>query len=694
MGRDLDSKATLLTFTNSTPSSHPIRTKRGFAAFVPALASLATIAVESIGSFFQRKCNAALAKGIKAIKSDQKLAWNSVKQIEDNFLLYGKYNLDSLEKIVYTINHLGDRVHHMESLLMGNNPLVTKEQFLHVNFIGRLLFANKLNIYLTTVQEAQLRLYDELERILKVFLSAAETLSKGYLPASLFPPSVLCNITSSALAMVQKKNPDYVLTIKHVTEYYDMKMVTFGVNDGVELVVAFLVFVQDHTRDSMTLYELETVKVSITDTNLAANSYTEVQTSKPYIAFNNDYYIQLRIPELHMCKQIWHTYYCEELFLVKHKSKHSCESAIYYNLTQDVINRYCTFHYFYNTTIMPSVLDGGPLILLANMLTPKRLICTYASDMARPVPSHDYVLVNRSMLCNCHMESGLTYLLKSIAFCEGATMDYTMHFALNLAFLHMIQEIWPGNFSHLTPNLTQDELAFPLSLPTNADFCKQNPNTSYPLNLLQEPAFLTALRSSLKARSLVHQNRNSPFPFSPRQEYPVGHLRKGSFLFHLALHIFYFSSGVIVFLSIGPQIYGGIKQGKLKALVATMTMYKLPTTEAVNETLYLAESIVSSKGQAKYVCLDPWINALLTLASLGTIITYMIMRCRKRTLCRGLEYASACHIYVFISKNERYSPIKLRSTTGLLYNFVTSQKIPIESLELHRGCPWDSLRIN
>ena len=169
MGRDLDSKATLSTFTNSTPSSHPVRTKRGFAAFIPVLAGLATLAVESIGSFLQRKHNAALAKGIKAIKIDQKLAWNSLKQIEDDFLLYGKYNLDSLEKIVHTINHLGDRVHHMESLLMGNDSLVTKEQFLHVNSIGRLLFANKLNIYLTTVQETQLRLYDELERVFKYF---------------------------------------------------------------------------------------------------------------------------------------------------------------------------------------------------------------------------------------------------------------------------------------------------------------------------------------------------------------------------------------------------------------------------------------------------------------------------------------------------------------------------------------------
>ena len=525
--------------SSTSPTLHPYRGERSFAAFVPALASLATIAVESIGAFLQKKHNKALGKGLKAIKSDQNLAWNSIKQLKDDFLLYGKYNIDSLEKIIHIVNHLGDRVHQMEGLLMGKDHSVATRQFLHSNYLGRLLFAHKLNIFLTSVQETQLRLYDELERVLRKFLSAVEILSRGHLPASLFPRSTLHRITSNALQMVQKKNPDYVLTIKHVTEYYDMKMVTFGVNNSEELIVAFPVFVQDHTRESMTLYELETVKVPITDTNLAANSYTEVKTSKPYIAFNHDYYIQLRTPELRMCKQIWHSYYCEELFLVKHKSKHSCESAIYYNLSKEVINDYCTFKYFYNTTVMPSVLDGGPQILLANMLTPKRLICTYASDMACPVPSHDYVLVSRSMLCNCHMESGLTYLLKSIAFCEDASTDYTMSFALNLAFLHMIQELWPGNFSTLPPTITSKELFFPLGLTSNSEFCSKDPNSSYPLVLRHEPTSLTALCSSLKARGATHRNRKIPFHLGPRQDYPIGHHRKGSFLFHLALHIFY-----------------------------------------------------------------------------------------------------------------------------------------------------------
>ena len=171
------------------------------------MASLAIIAVESIGSFLQKKHNAALSKGLNAIKSDQSLAWNSIKQLEDDFLLYGKYNLDSLEKIIHTINHLGERVHQMEELLMGKDHSVATQQFLHASSIGRLLFAHKLNIYLTSVQETQWRLYDELERVLREFLSAVRILSKGYLPASLFPPNYPAQDYFQCIAVGPKEKP-------------------------------------------------------------------------------------------------------------------------------------------------------------------------------------------------------------------------------------------------------------------------------------------------------------------------------------------------------------------------------------------------------------------------------------------------------------------------------------------------------
>ena len=73
------------------------------------------------------------------------------------------------------------------------------------------------------------------------------------------------------------------------------------------------------------MHQIETVKVPIVDTNQKADSYTEVVTTKPYIATNKEYYIQLVLPELVMCKKIRGTFYCEELFLVKHKTQLSCE---------------------------------------------------------------------------------------------------------------------------------------------------------------------------------------------------------------------------------------------------------------------------------------------------------------------------------------------------------------------------------
>ena len=47
-----------------------------------------------------------MANGMKAIKKDQSLAWNSLNQLENDFLLYGKYKVAQLQDIVSTVNGL------------------------------------------------------------------------------------------------------------------------------------------------------------------------------------------------------------------------------------------------------------------------------------------------------------------------------------------------------------------------------------------------------------------------------------------------------------------------------------------------------------------------------------------------------------------------------------------------------------
>ena len=78
-------------------------------------------------------------------------------------------------------------------------------------------------------------------------------------------------------------------------------------------------------------------------------------------------YINFQQQELATCKRIGYEFYCEERFVVRHKSIHSCKSAIYYGLDKDIIQRNCGFMFYYNKTdITLTVLDGSNEIILAN----------------------------------------------------------------------------------------------------------------------------------------------------------------------------------------------------------------------------------------------------------------------------------------------------------------------------------------
>ena len=122
-----------------------------------------------------------------------------------------------------------------------------------------------------------------------------------------------------------------------------MKLVTFGINDKRNLIVQFPVFVHPQNQQHLTLYQLETVPVPIIDRNENAQSYTHLKVTKPCIALNSETYISLRIQELKACKKIAYEFYCEELFVVKHRSQHNCESEIYFDSNAKIIKEICEF---------------------------------------------------------------------------------------------------------------------------------------------------------------------------------------------------------------------------------------------------------------------------------------------------------------------------------------------------------------
>ena len=165
---------------------------------------------------------------------------------------------------------------------------------------------------------------------------------------------------------------------------------------------------------------------------------------KPYIALNKETYITLCLQELKMCKRIGYEYYCKELFVVKSKTRYSCASVIYFNLDPYVIKANCEFQYYYNKTdIKPTVLDSGFQIILANWPNYRKIMCSHNNNIPINIPGHPYVLMNRSILCNCDIEAESNFLLESLAACEGpeSKTDLEMHFTVNLAFVNYFENL-------------------------------------------------------------------------------------------------------------------------------------------------------------------------------------------------------------------------------------------------------------
>ena len=63
-----------------------------------------------------------------------------------------------------------------------------------------------------------------------MYVKAKRIFSKGYLPISLLPLSKLHGILSEIKEVLLIKNKNYDLVLLHLYFYFDMKLVTFGID--------------------------------------------------------------------------------------------------------------------------------------------------------------------------------------------------------------------------------------------------------------------------------------------------------------------------------------------------------------------------------------------------------------------------------------------------------------------------------
>ena len=434
------------------------------------------------------------------------------------------------------------------------------------------------------------------------------------------------------------------------------------------LVIQFPVIIQPYIQKPLTLYQLETVPVPILDTNTDAESYTQLHVNKPYITLNSETYISLTQQELRSCKKIGDEFYCEELFVVKHKSSYSCESAIYFKLSTDVIRNNCNFDFYYNKTdVTPTVLDRGDEIILANWPNDKHTICNVNNDIPVKIPSHPYVLVNRSVLCKCGTEADSHHLLESLAACDSRQSKLIMYFTINLAF---------SNYLDLMPNITEHKTLHRDKMP------REQPLPIY-INISCYDTTLSDRSTKLKEfiQNYIHNNdvkeifdlqrSHTKHTFSPNK----------NFFLNQIVNIFTFTSSIISIITITLVIYLFCKPKHIRTIVASLLLHKAKEVEA-RTTMKIDDS---GCGTLAYI------GIALTLLSMAIVI---LLHYRKSKFCRGHRFSNIVKIALFISDVKHYIPIKLCKTSGSLHLFKITGTLTSEDIKLNRNYLWHTLEIN
>ena len=255
------------------------RKKRFLTTILGTIASkVIGLAFEGVSSFLHHKRHKALCKAVKVMNTRSEMDHNRVYHLEDTMIMYIKYNSDTLMELVKTVHQMQNTSTWKEKIFVSKMNGWLKHQLADIH--NKFDYSIDAILFLTTVKEKYVRMYEKFINELKSYSRATRILSKGYLPVSLIMPSKLEAILQQVKLSIAKTNQDYEIVLNRLYLYYDMKLVTFGIDNQKNLIIQFPVFVQPYTQTKLTLYQIETVPVPIIDASNNVKSLYSIENRK------------------------------------------------------------------------------------------------------------------------------------------------------------------------------------------------------------------------------------------------------------------------------------------------------------------------------------------------------------------------------------------------------------------------------
>ena len=170
------------------------------------VSSFIGLAYEGISSFLQWKHRNILYKAVIAMSNQANIQCNKLMKLDNTMLMYGIYNVETLEKLINTVHEIHDVTSHMKKYLQGNITHLCSG-CLYTNALSIQQYAINSLLFLRIIQDKYKSQYRELITQLRIYVSAIRCLQKDIYLNTLLTPKKLQGILSVVKGSLPITNP-------------------------------------------------------------------------------------------------------------------------------------------------------------------------------------------------------------------------------------------------------------------------------------------------------------------------------------------------------------------------------------------------------------------------------------------------------------------------------------------------------
>ena len=351
--------------------------------------------------------------------------------------------------------HIDYRLLHIDTKLNSTVQHMTeffKRTETHFRFTWEALVSNRLAIHLLSSGSAMydmvlgqyLHYYQNYDVTLDHFLTGLDALGTGRLTFQVLDPDELDRFLSAIRRQLREERSPFELAFNHTYQFYAEPMVMFT-NTHDQLLVNIPILLRLATQKPLDLYSIDTVPMPFDTETLDGknNEYTFINNSYPYMTLNEHNYIPLTETQLRMCDKMGSTYYCQNSYVLRQRTQHTCESAIYYKMDAETITKHCQAKFAANVEFTPKVLDAGETMVLFNLPRPWILLCGQEKQPTK-IDFATYKVVDRKEYCKCSLTAGSFQLDGTLVKCtpeinSEADGHFKSYFAINKIIFDYLQ---------------------------------------------------------------------------------------------------------------------------------------------------------------------------------------------------------------------------------------------------------------